>query len=187
MKKLLYLFLALIFISSSYSQSIYKGLNYGMSKSEAKKEFKKNKTNYTTIDIGNNFFYRIYRQNFIFDNNKLVGIPINPKGFAFGMGYDVTVNYLTHTRGFFESLGYETFIDNKWYNAPLNYLKSSSKWGLVLKNKEKNTIIQMFPMSMGSASSTYLVKLIIWDYNTWMGYYDKENKSQNAKAKSSGF
>ena len=31
------------------------------------KEFKKNKSTYTT-DIGNNFLYRIYHQNFTYDN-----------------------------------------------------------------------------------------------------------------------
>ena len=186
MKKL-FVLLLIPFFSFGQSKSIFKGLEYGMTKSEAKKEFKKNKKDYTTVDIGNGFLYRIYKQNFLYDNGGLVGITLNPKGYALGMGYDVTVNYLTHTRGFFESLDYETFIDNKWYNAPLNYLKSSSKWGLVLKSKEKNTIIQMFPMSMGSASSSYLVKLIIWDYNTWMGYYNAEMKRQNDKAKDSGF
>ena len=45
-----------------------------MTESEAKTEFKKNKNDYTTVDIGNGFLYRIYRQNFVFDENKLVGV-----------------------------------------------------------------------------------------------------------------
>ena len=96
MKKHTILLLFLIISSSCLSQSIYKGLNYGMSQSEAKKEFKQNKTDYTTIDIGNGFLYRIYRQNFIYDNGKLVGVVLNPKGSALGMSYDLTRNYLTN-------------------------------------------------------------------------------------------
>ena len=185
MKKHTILLLFLIISSSCLSQSIYKGLNYGMSQSEAKKEFKQNKTDYTTIDIGNGFLYRIYRQNFIYDNGKLVGVVLNPKGSALGMSYDLTRNYLTSTRSFFETLNYQTFIENEWYNAPLNYLKSGSKWGLVLNKEDKSTIIQMYPMSL--SSSTYIVKLIIWDYNTWVGYYDAETEKQKDKANKSGF
>jgi hypothetical protein len=158
-----------------------------MSKSEAKKEFKKNKDDYKTVDIGNGVLYRIYRQNFIYKNNKLAAVTLNPKGSAFGMSYDLTRNYLTMTRSFFESLNYQTFIENKWYNAPINYLKSSSKWGLVLNKEDKSTIVQMYPMSMGAGSGSYLVKLIIWEYNTWMGFYDADAEVQKSKAKKSGF
>ena len=184
MKKLLFVVLLIPFFSLGQSKSIFKGLKYGMTKSEAKKEFKKNKKDYTTVDIGNGFLYRIYQQNFLYDNEKLVGVTLNPKGSALGMQYDLTKNYLTATRTFFESLNYQTFIDNKWYNAPVNYLKSASKWGLVLNKEDKSTIIQMYPMALGD---NYFVQLIIWEYDTWMGYYDKENKRQSVKAKTSGF
>ena len=187
MKNLFLLLLTLIFISNSYGQSIYKGLELGMSKSDAKKEFKKNKDDYTTVDIGNGFLYRIYRQNFIYDNGRLVGITLNPKGSALGMSYDRTKRYLTNTRRFFESLNYATFIESEWYNAPINYIKSGSKWGLVLTKEDKTKIVQMYPMSMGSTSSNYFVKLIIWDYSTWMGYYDAETETQQTKADESGF
>ena len=183
MKKLIVLIL-IPFFSFGQSKSIFKGLEYGMTKSEAKKEFKKNKKDYTTVDIGNGFLFRIYQQNFLYDNEKLVGITLNPKGSAFGMQYDLTKNYLTATRTFFESLNYETFIENKWYDAPINYLKSASKWGLILNKKDKSTLIQMYPIALGD---NYLVKLVIWDYNTWMGYYNAEMKRQNDKAKDSGF
>ena len=65
------------------------------------------------------------------------------------------------------------------------YIKSGSKWGLVLNKEDKSTIIQMYPMSL--SSSTYIVKLIIWDYNTWVGYYDAETEKQKDKANKSGF
>ena len=174
MKKYRLLLLSLIFISNCFSQSVYMGLEFGMSKSEAKKEFKKNKDDYKTIDIGNGVLYRINRHNFIYKNTKLVAVALHPKGSALGMPYDLTRNYLTMTRSFFESLNYQTLIENKWYNAPIKYLKSSSKWGLVLNKEDKNTIVQMYPMSMGSDSGSYLVKLIIWEYNTWMEFYDAD-------------
>jgi hypothetical protein len=169
---------------NSYSQSIYKGLTFGMSKAEAKKEFKKNKDTYTSVDLGNGFLYRIYQQNFIYDSNKLVGVLFSPKGAGLGQSYENTKSYLIHTRNFFERLDYETFIDNQWWNAPLNYTKSGSKWGLVLNKKDKTTIVQMFPISMGN---NYLVNLRIWHHDTWIGYFDAENKAQKQKADESGF
>ena len=177
MKKILITFL-MLFAVNSYSQSIYKGLEYGMSKVEAKKEFKKNKDTYISVDLGNGFLYRIYQQNFIYDNDKLVGILFNPKGAGLGQTYDSAKSYLIHTRNFFESLGYETFIDNQWWNAPLNYVKSGSKWGLVLNKKDKSIIVQMFPVAMGNS---YLVNLRIWHYDTWMGYYDESNSIDQEK------
>ena len=69
MKKLIVLIL-IPFFSFGQSKSIFKGLEYGMTKSEAKKEFKKNKKDYTTVDIGNGFLFRIYQQNFLYDNGE---------------------------------------------------------------------------------------------------------------------
>ena len=159
-----------------------------MSKSEASKEFKKNKETYTKVDIGNNFIYRIYKQNFEFDNNKLVGVLLSPKGSAFGQSYESAKNYLIHTRGFFEKLGYETFLENEWWNAPLNYVRSNSKWGLVLNKKNKSIIVQMYPISYElSGKTVYMVKLMIWNYNTWVEYYNKENDVQKEKTDKSGF
>ena len=186
----IYIVLLLIFfiISNGYTQSIYKGLEYGMSKSEASKEFKKNKESYTTVDIGNNFLYRIYKQNFVFDNNKLVALLLTPKGSAFGQSYDSARNYLIHTRKFFEKLNYETFLDNEWWDSPLNYIDSESKWGLILNKKDKSTIVQMYPISYElSGKKSFLVKLMIWNYDTWMGYYKKDREIQKEKANNSGF
>lgn len=183
MKKLLILLLiAPVF---GYGQSIYKGLEYGMSETDAKKEFKQNKSTYISVDTGNGFLYRIYQQNFIYDKNKLVGLLMTPKGAALGQSYDNCKSYLIHTRNFFESLGYETFIDNEWWNAPLNYTKSGSKWGLVLNKKDKSTIVQMYPIEI--SNNSYLVNLRIWHYDTWMDLYNKENEKQNLKVDNSGF
>ena len=188
MKKLRLLFIGIMLCSFCYSQTIFKGFEYEMSRSEAKKEFKKNKEAYTSIDIGNGFLYRTYTKNFVYGNEKLVGILLTPKGSAFGQSYDLAANYLTHTRGFFESLGYETFIDNEWWNAPVNYVASGSKWGLVLNKKDKSTIVQMYPISYNlSGRTVYLVKLMVWNYDWWMNSYNEETKKQSHIANESGF
>lgn len=187
-KPLFFLFYFCFLVSSISAQSIYKGLLYGMSKPEAEKEFKENNETYTNVDIGDNFIYKIYKQNFVFDNNKLVGILLTPKGSTFGQSYDLAKNYLVHTRDFFEKLDYETFIENKWWDSPSNYVSSNSKWGLILNKKDKSIIIQMYPISYELYGKTvYLVKLMIWNYDTWIGYYNKENENQKEKTNKSGF
>mgnify|MGYP005993348777 CR=1 FL=1 len=188
MKNLLILTFCFCLTLSINSQSIYKGLKYGMTQAEAKKEFKKNKKDYTTVDLGNNLLYRIYRQNFVFINNKLVAVPLTPKGFAFGMQYDDAKNYLTATRSFFEKLGYEAFIDNKWWDAPLNFANSNSKWGLILNKKDKSTIVQMYPVKYNVSSSTsFIVHLKVWHYDTWMNSYNNSKKQQKKITEKSGF
>lgn len=185
MKKSLFI-LAFLFTVNGYGQTIFKGLNFGMSKSEAKKEFKSNKSNYNNIDIGDGFVYRIYTQNLIYDDNKkLVGVVFNPKGSMMGQDYDEVKQWLTKTRSFFEKLGYETYIDNEWWNAPLNYIKSNSKWGLVLNKKDKTTMMQMFPQKIQEGS--YIVNLRLWHHNTFVGYVEDEEKRQKDKSDNSGF
>jgi hypothetical protein len=184
MKKSLFI-LAFLFALNGYGQAKFKGLNYGMSKSEAKKEFKANKDIYTKIDLGDGVLYRIYQQNFIYDKDKLVGITFNPKGKALGQDLDNTVLYLTKTRSFFESIDFETYIENELWNAPVEYIKSESKWGLALNKKDKTTMVQMFPMELQKDS--YLVKLVLWHHETWVGYVEAEEKRQKDRADKSGF
>ena len=42
----------------------------------------------------------------------------------------------------------------------------------------------MYPQSVGE---NYLIALRIWNYDTWVGYLDAENKAQKSKADESGF
>jgi len=184
MKRITLLLVFIISISVN-GQTIFKGLEYGMSKSEAKKEFKKNKEAYTNVDIGGGFIYRIYQQNFIYDNKKLVGIKFNPKGSALGQGYQECINWLTKTRNFFEQLGFETYIDNQWWNAPLNYIESNSTWGLVLNKKDKTTIMQMFPQEI--QKNSYTVNLRLWHHDTFIGYVESNTEKQKEKSNNSGF
>jgi len=181
-------FLFLSIITNSMSQPIYKGLIYGMTKSIAVQEFNSNKETYTNIDVGNNFIYRIYTQNFVYDSGRLAGVLLTPKNSALGQSYDDAKNYLIYTRGFFEKLGYEVFLDNEWWDSPINYVSSASKWGLVMAKEDKSVIVQMYPVKYELAgNTTYIVKLMIWHYNTWMSYYNLEAEKQTEKVKDSGF
>ena len=53
MRKLIIILFIAPLISFGQSTSLFKGLNLGMSKKEAKKEYKTNKASYDNIDIGN--------------------------------------------------------------------------------------------------------------------------------------
>ena len=65
MRKIIFT-LALLAYNQYLVVNLYiKVLEFGMSKAEAKKEFKANKSDYITVDLGNGFLYRIYQQNFI--------------------------------------------------------------------------------------------------------------------------
>jgi len=187
MKKLLLLFVVL-FVHNVHSQTIFKGLEYGMTKAEAKAEFKKNKADYTSIDIGNNFFYKTNKASQLFENDKLVGIWFVPKGYTFGMGYDNCKLYLEYTRTFFEDLGYEVFLEEKWWNAPLNYEKSGSKWGLVLNKPDKSVLVEMFPVAVKTGNTTgYYLNLKLWNYDTWVKNFESERGKQSSKIAESGF
>lgn len=105
-----------------------------------------------------------------------------------GQSYNDVVNYLTYTKVFFDSLGYEIFLEPSWWKSPEMFNSTNSKYGLVLFNKEKTTIIQIYPISyMIGAQKVYLVKLHIYNYNWWMNSYNKENDKQTDIKKSSGF
>ena len=182
-------FIAFLFLSCSiYGQQIYKGLDYGMTPDEAKKAFKERRDEYINVDLGNNFRYRIYRQNFIYQNDKLTGITFAPKGYAMGMSYDAAKNYLIHTRQFFEELGYKTFIDTEWWNAPINFSRSWNKYGLVMEHPEKKTIVQLYPQTLNTGSgNTYSVSLLLMNHKTWMELYNKEQDFIEKKKEKSGF
>ncbi len=55
--------LILFCISPNYlfSQSLFKGLEYGMSKKDVNMEFKKNKELYQLVDLGNGVTFQIYK------------------------------------------------------------------------------------------------------------------------------
>ena len=54
--------------SNAQNDNAILGINFGMTKSEIKKEFKANKEEYTKIDLGG-YLWRYYYQNNTYDNN----------------------------------------------------------------------------------------------------------------------
>ena len=156
MKKIILIFgmLSFTFINV-IAQSIYLGLENGMSKSQANKEFKENKEKYTDGDIGNGFAWRLYKQNFIYNNSGLVEVLFSPVGGGLGMSYDNTINYLNYTRKFFDTKGYKTIYEPEYWNAPENFVEKSYKYGLLMGNKEKTIIVQLYPKKIQNLYNAY--------------------------------
>ena len=175
----------LLIAASGFSQTIYKGLDYGMSKDEAVDTFRADRDEYTTVDIGNGVKYRIYQQNFVYEDDKLVGVVFNPKGAAFGQSYDEAVIYLDYTRSFLEGLGYTVFSEPEYWNAPLNF---KSKYGLLMVNPDKTAVAQLYPTSTKAYNhTTFLVLLKLYNYDTFMKWHEKEVANLEEKAENSGF
>ena len=83
--KNLILIVALTISTLASGQSLYKGLEVGMTKKEAKSEFKKNKEQYISATLGA-YKYRHYIQNNSYDKNGgLTMIKFTPKGYGLGM------------------------------------------------------------------------------------------------------
>ena len=178
--------IALLLIGASvYSQAIFKGLEAGMTKKEALKEFRQNKDEYTTIEVGNGFAYRIYQQNFEYHDNKLIAVLLTPKGSAMGQSYYEAVNWLDYSKTFFDKLNYREFYVPEYWNAPLNF---RSKYGLLMHNPEKSVMLQLFPISYTIGNSkSYLVKLQLFNYEQFMNLYEAEKEVQEDIAEKSGF
>jgi len=175
----------LLMATTTFSQAIFKGLEAGMSKDEAVKEFRQNRDEYINIEVGNGFAYRIYQQNFEFTDNKLDVILLSPKGSAMGQGYYEAVDWLDYTKTFFDKLNYREFYVPEYWNAPLNL---RSKYGLLMHNPEKTVMLQLYPVNYNVGNSrSYLVKLQLYNYDQFMGWYEAEKEVQDVIAEKSGF
>jgi hypothetical protein len=175
----------LFFTSSAFSQTIFKGLEFGMTRDEAVDAFRADRDEYTTVDIGNNFKYRIYQQNFIYEDGKLTGVNFRPKGSAFGQSYDEATSYLEHTRQFFENLDYEVFFEPEYWNAPQSF---KSKYGLLMVNPEKTVMAQVYPTKTTAYNNTtYLVLIDLYNYDDFLKTYKNEEEKQQKIRESSGF
>ena len=178
--------LTLLFSIESMSQSsLFKGLNLGMTKKEAKKEYKENKSSYDNVDIGNGWVWRTNTQNFYYGNKGLEGIYFYQKGTLLsGLGYDNTVNCLNMTKQFFENLGYTEFYKNKWWNAPVNF---SYSFGLIMVSSDKSKIAHIFPTKDAGGNNNHTAGLILYDYKIFMESYNKMQETVDNKQKDSGF
>ncbi|WP_159523781.1 hypothetical protein [Sunxiuqinia indica] len=186
MKHYLLLIFVTIFIPSSvFSQTIYKGFEYGMSKGEAKREFKKNKDDYTAVDLGNGFVWRTYPQNLLMSGDSLAVVWFTPKGTALGMSHDNVVSYLEFTRAFFELKDYQLFFEPEYWQYPVNF---NAKYGLLLSNPDKTIMVQLYPSSAKVGhNTTYFANLKVMNYDWFMSIYKENLNVLDEKSAESGF
>lgn len=167
-----------------FSQSIYRGLNFGMSEKDAKSEFKNNKSFYDNVDLGNGFIWRSYHQNFFYSNDSLVGLLFQPKA-IFGVGHDGTVSYLEFTRAFFENKNYTVFIESEYWQYPENF---KSSYGLVLINPDSTTVVHLYPYKNSITNpSSYFPVMKVLNYSFFMRDFHNRNKILDQKQSNTGF
>lgn len=186
MKKNIYIsIMAIVFGLSASSQTIFKGLEYGMTADEAITEFKKNKDKYDAVDLGNGFVWRTFKRGFLYDSDGLVGVSFNAKGGALGIGHDATTQYLEYTRAAFESKSYVLFFEPDYWQYPLNF---SSKYGLLMSSPDKSIMVQLYPVTQGTAyGNLYLPILKVMNYDWFMAQWDKGHEVNAEKIENSGF
>ena len=185
MKKPILLLLLIPLLSFGQSQPLFKGLKLGMSKKDAKKEYKSNKSEYDNIDIGNGWVWKTTTQNLMYGNNGLEGIYFYQKGTLLsGIGYDNTVACLNMTEQFFKNLGYEEFYKNKWWNAPANF---SYTYGLIMVSSDKLKIAHLFPTKDSGGNNNYTAGLILYDFKKFIKGYNNRKENIQSKQEESGF
>jgi len=172
MKKTLILLSILLTINSfSQNNNAILGINFGMTKSEIKKEFKSNKEKYTKIDLGG-FLWRYYYQNNSYDKNGgLTFIKLIPVG---GGLYGLPE---TDARLVFKSL-VRLLVARGYKNDNINtksdnYLEFKIGETYLMSNKEigKNIYIGLPP----SSSNVYL--------NIVVGKYSDPKKQDYSNSK----
>ena len=184
--KYLITLLFFLFSLNLFSQSIYLGLKNGMSKSEAKKEFKTNNEQYTNVDLGNGFVWRANQKNFIYNkNNLLTGVWFLPKSFGGWVSHDNAISYLEFTRSFFESKDYKLFFEPDYWQYPENF---NSKYGLLMYNPEKTIMVQLYPFKYNvSGTMSYSAYMKVLNYDWFMKTYKEQENIKHAKQESTGF
>jgi len=185
MKKNILLFVFFIIAGAAYGQPIYRGLLYGMSENEAKKEFKTNKDLYDEVDFSNGFVWRTYTQNFIYQNDSLMAVLMTPKGAALGLSHDGSTQFLEFSRAFFENKGYEVFFEPEYWQYPLNF---HSKYGLLMSNADKTIMVQLYPLVFRYGNTTSFTSCLkIMNYKWFIREWEIDNKIQQQKSENSGF
>ena len=137
MRKLLVLLVSVLFCLSVNSQTLYKGLEVGMTKKETKSEFKQNKKTYTEALFGS-YLYRAYHQNFGYKNGGLNYINFTAKGYALGMTVGLSKTYFSDMVRLLKNTGYSVDDIN---TSDTNYLKHTVGGSYIFHNKIKNKTI----------------------------------------------
>lgn len=179
------LIISMLLLENCFTQTIFKGLKYNMTESEAKKEFRANKDQYDNVDFGNGFVWRLYQQNFLYVDDKLVGVLFSPKGGGFGQSHNNVINYLEFSRSFFENKGYTVIFEPEAWQYPTLF---NSKYGLLLQNEDKTIIVQLNPSTYTVNYSTgYIAYMKVINYEFFMKAYEMGNQILKEKSENSGF
>lgn len=179
MKKIILLTL-LSFCSLIYAQNvsdslnarkvIYKSFVVGMTKSEATKEFDRDKPAYKNINLENGCSYRVLPAMFSYNlNKKLFGVGLISNTVP-ALRKAAIIEYFDKSKEFFENHGY------KFYFQP----NTSHMLHIYMINDEKDTILEMFTMNSG-AGFWYVNWVFIYDRSEFLktDYYIKMSKTAN--------
>jgi len=162
MKKVILLLLLSTIAYSQEGVKLIGGFYSGMSKKEAKVEFKENKDTYINIQLGSPVYkYRMYIQNHEYDENGLVMVGFTPKGTGLGMLESSGKDYFRDLVEFLLAQGYVAEGANVNND---NYFEFSNDNSWYLVNKDKTKQIKIFTMPYLSAGMI--------SFNVWIGLYD---------------
>jgi hypothetical protein len=195
MKKLLILGLMFgLTIKLNAQTKLYKGIYDGMNHKSAINEFKENKDDYSEVNLGNGFIYTINRMGGIVANekNEVKTITMWPKGSALTpVGYQLTINYLNHSRSFFIKQGYSVMLENPNWNLPMRFNDAGYVYGLVLLSPEKDRVVHLFPtkqLVLGSTTEyTYNPYIILMTKNHWDYVQNKRTDNLTSQTSKTDF
>lgn len=151
---------------------------------EAKKELKKNKSDYSDISFGNGVKWRIFKQNFTVINEQLHGLMLVPKGALFGLDHESAKVYLQNSKLFFESKDYEVFWEPDNWNIPV-FFEATNKYGLLMNDAEKTIMIELRPVEISAGS--YTVNLGVSNYDAFLKYMQAKEKAIKKVQDKTGF
>ena len=192
MKELKTLIITLIFLqinNISFSQEntpLYKGLLYKMAINDAKKEFKKDKEEYTNISFGDGVSWRMYTQNFHSFDNKLTALILTPKGYPFGMDHELAEVNLIKSKEFFISKGYSVFGEPKNWDIPVLF-SPHNKSGLLLFDPNKTIFVELRSVLLSELDLTYVVNLVINNYDNYLNYLESQEQIKKSEQDNTGF
>tara|TARA_Y100001935_G_scaffold235101_1_gene218828 strand:- start:194 stop:766 length:573 start_codon:yes stop_codon:yes gene_type:complete len=151
MKKIVYILVISFFsVNAQKGNTIFKGISEGMTKKVFKAEFKKNKSDYRGVELGNGITWVLAQSNAIYKpKDNLIGIKFIAKGALYpinDLGNDETQKYLRSTVDYLKNNGYTLFYedpDEDWdWPRLFNY---SNNYGAVLINYMDKKVAHLIP------------------------------------------
>ena len=144
-----FLIIALVIGTFVSGQNLYKGLEVGMTKKEAKAEFKKNKEQYISATLGS-YEYRHYPQNNVYDKDGgLSMIVLTPKGSGLGMDKVKAKLYFLDMITLLDNTG---FVEDEINIKEGNYREFKVGGGYAFHNKETGKSVYLgIPVYMGES------------------------------------